>query len=60
MRVGQREQAAREAVDERLVDARERERQRERDRARAAGREVGQVDRERLWPSRSGATVARK
>ena len=48
VRVGEREQAAREAGEKRLVGARQRERERERERPRAAGGEVAQVDRERL------------
>ena len=46
--VGEREQAAREGGEERLVGARQGQRERERERPRAAGGEVAQVDRERL------------
>jgi len=47
-RVGQREQPAREAGQPVVVDARQRDRQREGQRLGAAGREVRQVDRQRL------------
>ena len=48
MRIGQREQAAREAAQPGLVDCRQRERQCESQRLRAAGGQVAEVDRQRL------------